>query len=157
MISPNYIGGLTIILPSGVKVDRHSPIYPNSNFTWGEATKNLTRPLENLVIDAQLIKTAVDIETAIVNTARNLDAVRSMLGNRPIHINSWYRPKLVNASVGGEKWSRHQYGDAVDIRSNYYSPAQIYKLLNKVHLGGLGKYYNFIHLDWRGYNARWFA
>ncbi len=83
------------------------------------------------------------------------DRVRKMLGDRPIWINSWYRPSHVNQRVGGSKWSRHQFGDAVDIRSDYYSPRQIYRLLRDVHVGGMGRYYSFVHLDWRGSVARW--
>ena len=59
------------------------------------------------------------------------DRLRGLLGDRPIWVNSWYRPSHINKSVGGSKWSRHQFGDAVDIRSNYHSPQTIYKLLNK--------------------------
>ena len=34
-------------LPSGQLVDQETPIYPGSFFTWGEATKNLARPLQD--------------------------------------------------------------------------------------------------------------
>ncbi|WP_036488026.1 D-Ala-D-Ala carboxypeptidase family metallohydrolase [Myxosarcina sp. GI1] len=146
-----------MLLPSGFNVEKRTPIYDGSHFTWGEATKNLSRPIEDLVIDGKFIQSTYDIEASIIRTAKSLDAIRSLLGNRPIHINSWYRPVKVNVAVGGSKYSRHQYGDAVDIRSNYYSPQQIYKVLHSVHIGGIGRYYNFIHIDWRGSKARWYA
>ncbi len=146
-----------MLLPNGESVYSDSPIYSGSNFTWGEVTKKCTRPLQDLVIDGQLIVDSGNIYQNIVSTAKSLERVRKILGARPIWINSWYRPSHVNKFVGGSKWSRHQFGDAVDIRSNYYSPQQIYRLLNKVHFGGMGRYYSFVHLDWRGEVARWSA
>ena len=143
-------------LPSGLVVHPTTPIYRGSNFTWGEATKNCTRSIKELIIDGKFILSAIDIEQKIIATAKELDLYRSYLGNRPIWVNSWYRPRHVNKSVGGSKYSRHQYGDAVDIRSDYFSPQTLYKLLDKMHVdGGLGRYFNFIHLDLRGYTARW--
>ena len=146
-----------MLLPNGQTVDKNVPVYSGSNFTWGEVTKNCTRPIQDLIIDGQLIVDSGIIYNNIIATAKSLDRVRKMLGDRPIHVNSWYRPSHINARVGGSKWSRHKYGDAVDIRSNYHSPATIYKLLNKVHFGGMGRYYSFVHLDWRGEFARWSA
>ena len=145
-----------MLLPSSRSVSSRTPIYLNSNFTWGEATKNCTRKIENLVINGSLIMTATDIEHSIVRTAKELDRVRAILGNRPILINSWYRPAKDNRAVGGAVYSRHQYGDAVDIRSSYYSPQAIYNLLDKIHTdGGMGRYYNFVHIDYRGRKTRW--
>ncbi|MGB5713538.1 MAG: D-Ala-D-Ala carboxypeptidase family metallohydrolase [Waterburya sp.] len=75
--------------------------------------------------------------------------------DRPICVNSWYRPYHINARVGGSQWSRHQYGDGADIRSNYLPASKIYRLLRDSHSGGLGKYYSFVHIDWRSEVARW--
>ena len=141
-------------LPSGKTVSKDTPIYSGSNFTWGEATKNCTRFIQDLFIDEQLIISAVDAEIKIIATAKKLDHIRHQLGNRPILVNSWYRPQHINSRVGGGKWSRHQYGDAVDIRSNYFSPHRLFDFL-KDHDGGLSRYYNFVHIDWRGKKARW--
>ena len=143
-------------LPSGRYVSINTPIYLDSNFTWGEATRNCSRPISDLVINGRLFATALSIERTIVLTAQKLDELRAKLGNRPIWINSWYRPQNVNHRVGGSKYSRHQFGDAVDIRSNYYSPTDIYSTVDKTHYnGGLGKYPTFVHIDWRGNKARW--
>ncbi len=137
-------------------MDKDTPIYPGSKFTWGEATKNCRRPPADLIINGQLLISSNGVEDKIRETAKQLDQVRSILGDRPILVNSWYRPKHINTSVGGSKYSRHQYGDAVDIRSNYLSPRDIYKLLEPIHpKGGLGRYYSFVHIDWRGTKARW--
>ena len=141
-------------LPSEKLIYSSTPIYPGSNFTWGEATKNRARHLQDLVIDGILVCTATQIETNIIETAKKLDRIRKILGNKPIHVNSWYRPSHINFRVGGSKHSRHQYGDAVDIRSDYFSPFEIFSKLQD-HQGGLGKYHSFVHIDWRGYKARW--
>lgn len=143
-----------MLLPTGSNVEPTTPIYPGSNFTWGEATKNCTRHLQDLIIDGRLIITAIEIERKIIDAAEKLDKVRSQLGNRPLYVNSWYRPAHINSRVGGSKWSRHQYGDAVDIRSGYLSPRTIFASLAG-HVGGLSRYYNFVHIDWRGKVARW--
>ncbi len=145
-------------LPSGKTVASNTPIYPGSNFTWGEATKNCTRPIRDLVIDGKLIITAIAIEKNIVRAAKNLDKYREKLGNKPIIINSWYRPSNVNLSVGGKKWSRHQYGDAIDWVCSHLSPLQIAAKLESQHNDGGYKCYvrqNFTHTDWRGTRARW--
>ena len=146
-----------MLLPSGKSVTKNTPIYSGSDFTWGEATKDCTRFLKTLIIANQLIIHDYEIEKNIIATAKKLDQLRSQLGDRPLHVNSWYRPQHINALVGGGKLSRHQYGDAVDIRSNYHSPQHIYRMLNDVHSGGLGRYYSFIHIDWRPEKARWSA
>lgn len=141
-------------LPSEKFVYSSTPIYPGSNFTWGEVTKNCTRYVQELIINGILVCSAEQIENNIIKTAVALDRVREILGNKPLYVNSWYRPSHINSRVGGSKHSRHQYGDAVDIRSNYLSPKQIADKLSN-HPGGLGKYYGFVHIDWRGYKARW--
>lgn len=143
-----------MLLPSGSTVYASTPIYEGSNFTWGEATKNCRRELEDLYIDGVFILSALQIESNIISTAKSLDEVRSHLGGRPLWVNSWYRHSAINKRVGGSKHSRHQYGDAVDIRSDYFSPRQIFSKL-RWHAGGLGRYNSFVHIDWRGHKARW--
>jgi len=143
-------------LPSGKVVTKGTPIYPGSNFTWGEATKNGTRQPENLVIDRKLIISAIGVEDNIIRSARFLDHYRELMGNRPIIVTSWYRPRLVNARVGGSKYSRHQFGDAVDWISHYFSPRDIARVIEPQHSkGGYKAYSGFTHTDWRGHRARW--
>ena len=140
-------------------VDKDTPIYPGSFFSWGEVTKDLTRPMQDLIINGKLIASTEQIETNIVKTAKYMDRVREFLGNRPLRVNSWYRPPHINRRVGGSLWSRHQFGDAVDFVSDYLPPYKIYSLLNDWHghKGGLGRYWSFVHLDVRGSKARWFG
>lgn len=141
-------------LPTGSLVEPNTPIYSGSNFTWAEATKNCTRHIQDLIIDGRLIMTAIEIEGRIIHAAKKLDLIRHELGDRPLYINSWYRPSHINVRVGGSKYSRHQYGDAVDIRSDYFTPRQIFAKL-RGHVGGLSRYFSFVHIDWRGKVARW--
>ncbi len=145
-----------MLLPSGNTVYSSTPIYPGSHFTWGEATKNCTRQLEDLAIDGRLIISAADIEQNIIQTAKNMDRYRAQLGDYPITVNSWYRPSGVNRSVGGSTKSRHLYGDGVDWVSHRYSSKQIAEILEANHdQGGYKAYKRFTHTDWRGYKARW--
>ncbi len=133
-----------------------TPIYEGSNFTWGEATKNCSRLIEDLIIDGTLEAFAHDIEDTIVETAKNMDEIRHELGDRPIIVNSWYRPSKVNASVGGGTRSRHLFGDAVDFIASYLSPSQVKHILERKHInGGYSTYKTFTHIDWRGVKARW--
>ena len=116
----------------------------------GEATDNCNRTIRDLVIDGRLIITAANIEKNIVRAAKNMDKYREKLGNKAIIPTSWYRPSNVNASVGGTKWSRHQYGDAVDWVCSHLSPAQIAAKLESQHNDGGYKCYvrqNFTHTD----------
>lgn len=132
-----------------------TPIYSGANFTWGEVTQKCNRPIQDLIIDGVFIKSALQVETTIIETAKKLDAVRDKFDKRPIYVNSWYRPPYINKSVGGSKLSRHQFGDAVDIRSYYFSPQHIYSILEPHHYGGLSVYSGFVHIDWRGKKDRW--
>ena len=52
----------------------------------------------------------------ILFTAEQMEKVREALGGYPIFVNSWYRNKQVNASVGGVENSAHRKGFAVDFR-----------------------------------------
>ena len=144
-------------LPSGKFVEKNTPVYIGSNFTWGEVTKDLTRIIEPFILNKEIVIAAIEIEQKIINTAQYLDRVRAILGNKPLIINSWYRPAGENLRVGGSRLSRHQFGDGVDFVSYYLHPHKIYKLLDSWHgaKGGLGKYYSFTHLDLRGEKARW--
>lgn len=47
-------------------------------------------------------------------TARHMEHVRQVLGNRPITVSSWYRNPQVNKAVGGVANSAHGRGLAVD-------------------------------------------
>lgn len=58
--------------------------------------------------------------------ANNLELIRSILGNRGIHVNSGFRSPAVNLLVGGSQTSAHCEGWAVDITcSDYGTPKSV--------------------------------
>ena len=64
-------------------------------------------------------------ETAnLVRTAELLEQVRSLL-NKPILVNSAFRSKPVNDSVGSKDTSQHRIGCAADIRVPGMTPKQV--------------------------------
>lgn len=126
-------------------VSSDQKIYPGSNFTWGEFTKNLTRIPDSSAVVRNLIR-----------LAHHLDAAREYLGNRPITLTSVYRPLAINKACGGVVNSRHIYGDAADIIVQGIPPREVYKKLDAWHgnKGGLGNGSTFTHLDLRSYRSR---
>ena len=50
----------------------------------------------------------------LIYTARQMELVRQILGNKPIIINSAYRSEAVNRAVGGVPTSAHAHGFGVD-------------------------------------------
>ncbi len=85
-----------------------------------------------------------------------LERIRAGFGNKPIRINSGYRDPAYNARIGGARNSRHTFGDAADFNVEGVSPADVYKAVDPYHTdGGLGLYRSFVHIDMRGYRARW--
>ncbi len=80
--------------------------------------------------------------------ASRLERLRAREGNRVIHLNSAFRTKRHNASVGGVLNSAHTRGYAVDIRP----PAGVsitahHAHVRKVFEGGVGRYATFVHGD----------
>jgi hypothetical protein len=116
------------------------------NFTWGEATHNGTRLPEHQ-----------NIVYGMVKIAQALEDIRQLYGGRAITINSWYRPRAINAAVGGASRSRHLQGDAVDFTIAGIHPYDVYKRLDSWwgNQGGLASASGFTHIDARGYRARW--
>jgi zinc D-Ala-D-Ala carboxypeptidase len=63
---------------------------------------------------------------ALMKTAYGLEEVRSLLGDKPIHINSGYRSPALNKAVGSKPTSQHISGCAVDfICPLFGTPEQI--------------------------------
>ena len=84
-----------------------------------------------------------------------LELLRQRFG-RPVIINSGYRTPEHNAKVGGSKNSLHVQGKAVDIRKvEGYTIDEMAELAEEIGFDGIGKYNWGIHVDIRGYKARW--
>lgn len=79
------------------------------HFTLHEATFSATAEREGLdnTPDAEALE-------CIKTAAHCMEAVRSMLGGKPIKVTSWYRSPEVNKAVGGSETSSHLTGLAVD-------------------------------------------
>ena len=85
-----------------------------------------------------------------------LERIRKYYGGQPITINSGYRCPDHNKAVGGASGSRHTYGDAADFVVSGIDPLAVYADIDPYHHnGGLGRYGNFTHIDFRGHYARW--
>jgi lysozyme family protein len=95
----------------------------------------------------------------IVNTKHmeNMQKLRDQIG-LPIHVHSGFRCHLYNKlerpyGVGGVEKSQHRMGCACDITVKGMSIAELAKACS--WFDGLGVYNSFIHVDSRGYKARW--
>ncbi|TVQ14681.1 MAG: peptidase M15A [Leptolyngbya sp. DLM2.Bin27] len=130
--------------PNNIQLD--ASIVPNGNFTWSEATRGGARlPPDQATVDA------------IVRIATLAQQARDRIG-RPFLVTSWYRPAEINRRVGGASQSRHIVGDAIDFYCVGLTGNQIYWALDPWWPGGLGRYGQFpalVHLDARGFKARW--
>lgn len=86
------------------------------------------------------------------------NAVREEFG-RPLKVNSGYRSPEHNEKVGGAKNSMHVLGQAADIaplKKDMKDIADLWRIAKKLNpSGGVGLYDTFVHLDVRGYAARW--
>lgn len=85
--------------------------------------------------------------------------------NKRVKIKSGYRCPKHNKQVGGAPKSRHIVGDAADFVVREVTTKEVFKyVLQKYNNEGCGiaininpndEYAGFVHLDTRGYKARW--
>jgi uncharacterized protein YcbK (DUF882 family) len=61
--------------------------------------------------------------------AEFLEEVKTVLGGRPIMVNSAFRSKQVNDAVGSRDSSQHRIGTAVDFRVPQLTPDQVVKTI----------------------------
>src|ERR1700752_576515 len=105
----------------------------SEDFTLAEATFSSTavsRGLENVPDSEQLGR--------MKYTASKMEIVRTVLGNHPIKVNSWFRGPEVNKAVGGVSTSQHSRGEAVDFTAPFTgSPLEVAKILME-HKGLVG-------------------
>jgi len=84
------------------------------NFTLAELTCTEHRTLENT-------PNAVELEN-LYKLAAFLETVKTVLGGKPIMVNSAFRSEAVNAAVGSKNTSQHRLGLAADFRVPGMSP-----------------------------------
>lgn len=66
------------------------------------------------------------IHSQLILTADKMEAVRALLGGKPIRVTSGYRSPAVNKAVGGSRTSAHMTGHAVDFTCpDFGTPAQV--------------------------------
>ena len=78
----------------------------------------------------------------------SLQTIRDWIAG-PLLINSAYRNVEYNAGVGGAEWSRHMYGDAVDMRSNSATLGELAAMCEELGAGFTSVYTSHVHCDWR--------
>ena len=85
-----------------------------------------------------------------------LNRIRTAWG-RPIIVNSAYRSPEHNRAVGGVENSYHVQGLAADIRPEHQEDLpELQDLCLELNSdGGVGLYDGFVHVDARGFKARW--
>ena len=81
-----------------------------------------------------------------------LELLREEAGNRPLTINSGYRPPRYNNAVGGKRRSRHIAGDAVDISTKRFkgNPRDLIRDARDIFSDGwVRDYRTYVHVDIR--------
>ena len=91
------------------------------HFTLAELTATSHRQFEN---------TPNEAETAnLQRLAEFLEQVKTVLGGKPVMINSGFRCKQVNDSVGSKDTSQHRIGCAADFRVPGMTPNEVVQTL----------------------------
>jgi hypothetical protein len=91
------------------------------HFTLAELTTTSHRQFDNTPNDAELAN--------LQRLAEFLEDVKALLDGKPIMINSAFRSKQVNDSVGSKDTSQHRTGSAADIRVPGMSPDAVVRAL----------------------------
>jgi hypothetical protein len=128
-----------------------SRIVDEAVFTWRQAIGRRNGDVDIVV--------SPEVTANIEDMALKLQALQDQLG-KPIAIVSWYRVPQLNRAVGGASRSSHFTGGGVDIRVEGMTSQELYDLLNETWPDGMGIYEgnpDVLHLDNRGYRARWGA
>ncbi|MGI6491371.1 MAG: YcbK family protein [Pelotomaculum sp.] len=87
---------------------------------------------------------------------RKLQGLRSAAG-APVNVISGYRCAGHNRECGGAANSYHLFGMAADIWVDGVNPRKLAVLAESIGFDGVGVYPEqaFVHVDVRGYQARW--
>ena len=91
------------------------------HFSLAELTTTSYRQFDNTPNDAEMEN--------LQKLAEFLEEVKALLDGKPIMINSAFRSKKVNDSVGSKDTSQHRTGSAADIRVPGMSPDAVVRAL----------------------------
>ena len=91
------------------------------HFTLEELTHTDHRELENIPNETELAN--------IQRLAEFLENLKTLLGGKPIMINSAFRSKAVNDAVGSKDTSQHRLGCAADIRVPSMTPDAVVRAI----------------------------
>lgn len=97
------------------------------HFTLDELTHTDHRTLDNTPNEAELAN--------IQRLAEFLEQVKTLLGGKPIMVNSAFRSKAVNDAVGSKDTSQHRLGCAADIRVPSMTPDAVVRAIVASDLG----------------------
>ena len=93
----------------------------SDHFTLEELTHTDHRELENTPNEQELAN--------LKRLAEFLEGVKTVLGGKPIMVNSAFRSKAVNDSVGSKDTSQHRVGCAADLRVPSMTPDEVVKAI----------------------------
>ena len=97
------------------------------HFTLEELTHTDHRTLDNTPNETELAN--------LKRLAEFLETVKTVLGGKPIMVNSAFRSKAVNDAVGSKDTSQHRTGCAADIRVPGMTPDEVVKAIIAANLG----------------------
>jgi putative chitinase len=97
------------------------------HFTLEELTHTDHRTLDNTPNEVELAN--------IQRLAEFLEQVKTLLGGKPIMINSAFRSKAVNDAVGSKDTSQHRLGCAADLRVPSMTPDAVVRAIIASDLG----------------------
>ena len=97
------------------------------HFTLDELTHTDHRTLDNTPNETE--------QANIQRLAEFLETVKTVLGGKPIMVNSAFRSKAVNDAVGSKDTSQHRIGCAADIRVPGMTPDQVVRAIIASDLG----------------------
>jgi uncharacterized protein YcbK (DUF882 family) len=86
-----------------------------------------------------------------------LEKLRSLCGDRAIHVNSGFRCNKHNVAVGGSEGSQHTLGLAADIAVPHdMTPQQLANMAKIIpEIKGIGLYSTWVHVDVREGSPVW--
>ena len=93
----------------------------STHFTLEELTHTDHRELENIPNESEIKN--------LYRLAEFLETVKTVLGGKPIMVNSAFRSEAVNTAVGSKNTSQHRVGCAADLRVPEMTPDAVVKAI----------------------------